>query len=85
MLAYSVKKMAQTEAIINIIRTFFVSCVFAIAAIFFNSITNKWVMLPIERMLEKVRLIAKNPLAVAQGDDADAKAHACYSLSCCHQ
>ena len=70
-LAYSVKKMAQTEAIINIIRTFFVSCVFAIAAIFFNSITNKWVMLPIERMLEKVRLIAKNPLAVAQGDDAD--------------
>ena len=28
-------------------------------------------MLPIERMLEKVRLIAKNPLAVAQGDDAD--------------
>jgi hypothetical protein len=57
--------MARTEAIINLARTFFVTCVFAIAAVFFNSITNKWVMLPIERMLEKVRLIAKNPLAVA--------------------
>ena len=69
-IAYSIRSMARTEAIINIARTFFVTCVFAIAAVFFNSITNKWVMLPIERMLEKVRLIAKNPLAVAQ-DDAD--------------
>ena len=70
MLAYSIRSMARTEAIINLARTFFVTCVFAIAAVFFNSITNKWVMLTIERMLEKVRLIAKNPLAVAQ-DDAD--------------
>ena len=70
MLAYSVKKMAQTEAIINIIRTFFVSCVFAIAAIFFNSITNKWVMLPIERMLEKVLLglSASFPVLCALGE-----------------
>ena len=68
MLAYSIRSMARTEAIINLARTFFVTCVFAIAAVFFNSITNKWVMLPIERMLEKVRLIAKNPLAAAQDD-----------------
>ena len=70
MLAYSIRSMARTEATINLARTFFVTCVFAIAAVFFNSITNRWVMLPIERMLEKVRLIAKNPLAAAQ-DDAD--------------
>ena len=57
--------MAVWEALINIFRTVFVTCVLAIASMFFNSMTNKWVMLPIERMLEKVRLIAKNPLAAA--------------------
>ena len=68
--AYSTRSMAVLEAMINIARTLFVTVVLAIAAIFFNTMTNKWVLLPIERMLEKVRLIAKNPLAVAQDDVA---------------
>ena len=70
LIAYSTKSMAQMEALINLLRTIFVTFVLASAAIFFSSMTNKWVMLPIERMLEKVRLIAKNPLAAAQ-DDAE--------------
>ena len=68
LIAYSTSRMARLEAFINLMRTIFVTFVLAIAALHFNSMTNKWVMLPIERMLEKVRLIAKNPLAVAQED-----------------
>ena len=69
--AYSTKAMAQLEAAINIIRTLFVTFVLFIASVFFNNITNKWVLLPIERMLEKVKLMAENPLAAAsEGDEA---------------
>jgi len=68
--AYSTKAMAQLEAAINISRTLFVTFVLFQASVFFNKITNKWVLLPIERMLEKVKLLAENPLAAANGDEA---------------
>jgi len=67
--AYSTTKVAKLESIINIVRTLFVTAVLGVTSVFFNQITNKWVLLPIERMLEKVRLIAKNPLAAAADDD----------------
>jgi hypothetical protein len=53
------------DSALNISRTFFVMIVLAIAAVFFTSDANKLVLIPIERMLEKVKLIAKNPLAAA--------------------
>jgi hypothetical protein len=58
------------EAILSICRTIFVCIVLSIAAIMFTSDANRLVLSPIERMLEKVKLIAKNPLAAAS-DEVD--------------
>jgi len=44
--------------------------VLTIASIYFSDDANKLVLNPIERMLEKVKLIAKNPLAAAS-DEVD--------------
>lgn len=70
LVAYSTKFQAQLEAAINIARTIFVTFVLAFTAIFFNSMTNKLVLLPIERMLEKVRAISKDPLKASEDDNA---------------
>lgn len=43
-----------------------------IASIFFTNDANKLVLGPIERMLEKVKLIAKNPLAASSDAVEDA-------------
>jgi len=55
---YSTRSYLIVESIINISRTVFVSVVIAIAAIYFQKDANNLVLHPIERMLEKVRLIA---------------------------
>lgn len=65
---YSTKSLIVAESIINLGRTVFVSVVLLIAAIYFQQDANKLVLNPIERMLEKVRLIAKNPLVAASDD-----------------
>ena len=46
----------------------FVCVVLSIASIFFTNDANKLVLGPIERMLEKVKLIARNPLAAASDE-----------------
>ena len=66
----SLKYNSRAEGIIGICRTFFVCFVLGIGSIFFTSDANKLVLNPIERMLEKVRFIAKNPLAAAT-DEVD--------------
>ncbi len=55
---------------IGISRTLFVCVVLSIGSIFFSSDANTLVLNPIERMLEKVKLIASNPLAAAS-DEVD--------------
>jgi hypothetical protein len=60
----------DVESILSISRTIFVCIVLSIASIFFTNDANKLVLSPIERMLEKVKLIAKNPLAAAS-DEVD--------------
>lgn len=57
---------------LSIARTIFVCVVLTIASIFFTSDANVLVLGPIERMLEKVKLIAKNPLAAASDEVEDA-------------
>ena len=64
-ISYNIKKQLVLESALNIARTIFVSIVLAIAALFFSNDANRLVLTPIERMLEKVKLIAKNPLAAA--------------------
>lgn len=46
-------------------RTIFVCIVLASASIVLTNDANRLVLAPIERMLEKVKLIAKDPLAAA--------------------
>ena len=62
---YSVRKAVVLESVINLARTLFVIIVLTIGLLYFNAITTRFVLNPIERMLEKVRLIATNPLAAA--------------------
>ena len=55
----------------NIAKTLFVCIVLTLGAIFFNNDTNRLVLIPIERMVARVRRIAKNPLAVSEEDPTD--------------
>ena len=64
-LRYSIRKVTRIEGLIGLCRTIFICFVLAIGSIFFASDANKLVLNPIERMLEKVKFIAKNPLAAA--------------------
>lgn len=67
---YSMKSSTTLEAVLSIARTIFVCIVLSIASIFFTNDANRLVLSPLERMLEKVKLIAKNPLAAAS-DEVD--------------
>jgi hypothetical protein len=60
----------QIQSILSISRTIFVCVVLSVASIMFTSDANRLVLSPIERMLEKVKLIAKDPLAAAS-DEVD--------------
>jgi hypothetical protein len=63
------------NALLSISRTVFVCVVLAVASILFTSDANTLVLGPIERMLEKVKLIAKNPLAAASEEDLNQGIH----------
>lgn len=60
----------MVDSFLSICRTIFVCVVLSVASIMFTSDANTLVLQPIERMLEKVKLIAKNPLAAAS-DEVD--------------
>ena len=62
---YSIKAKSELESIISLCRTIFICIVLAIGSIYFSQDANNLVLDPIERMLEKVKFIAKNPLAAA--------------------
>lgn len=65
---YSTKAEAQLTAMLSIIRTFFVCIVLSVASYYFTNDANTLVLNPIERMLEVVKLISKNPLAAASDE-----------------
>ncbi|CAD8076816.1 unnamed protein product [Paramecium sonneborni] len=52
----------KTNAILSIFQTIFVCIVLASSAVLFNKDVNELVIEPIERMMEKIELIAQNPL-----------------------
>lgn len=66
--AYSTRKYIQVESIINIGRTLFICMVLSIAAITFTKDAQVMVLDPLERMIEKVKMIAKNPLSAASDE-----------------
>ena len=53
---------------LNLCRTVFICVLLSIASIYFTKDANQLVLEPLERMIEKVRIIAKNPLAAATGE-----------------
>ena len=71
MSAIDQRYIVKFDAWLNIGRTLFVCIVLSIGSIFFNYDANTLVLMPIERMIEKVKAIAKNPL-LAQEDMSDA-------------
>ena len=64
-ITYSKKKEAQIESVINLARTIWVIIVLTVAAIHFGNATNRLVLHPLERMLEIVKKIAKDPASAA--------------------
>jgi hypothetical protein len=62
---YDVRVRTQAEGIISISRTFFICILLTLASIYFNKDANELVLIPIERMIEKVKMIAKNPMIAA--------------------
>ena len=68
MAAYSTTLYSELEATINICRTTFICIVLSIAAATFTNDAREMVLDPLDRMIEKVKLIAKNPLAAASDE-----------------
>ena len=65
---WSLRFQTQLESVLNLCRTIFICILLSIASIYFTKDANKLVLEPLERMIEKVRIIAKNPLAAATGE-----------------
>ena len=66
--AYSTRAALEAESIINIARTLFIVVILALGSILFTQDAQRLVLDPLERMIEKVRLIAQNPLIAASED-----------------
>lgn len=61
---YSVVSTNKLLSVMNISRTLFIMILLLVGSLMFNSDANKLVLDPIERMSEKVKLLASNPLGV---------------------
>ena len=57
---------SQFNAILNIVRTIFITFALGFAMIVFNKDAQRLVLRPIERMLRKVKDVSENPLAGRQ-------------------
>ena len=60
---FDTKWESQLQAILNIMRTLFICIILLVGAMSFSKDANQLVLIPIERMIKKVRLLADNPLA----------------------
>jgi hypothetical protein len=58
---YSARNSTITESIISIVRTIFITFILAVSAFYFIKDANRLVLFPIERILTKLKFIAKNP------------------------
>lgn len=68
---YSVKKFSQYEAAINIGRTIMVCILLTVSSYIINRDATRLVLDPIERMIERVRIVAKNPMALCSEDEIE--------------
>jgi hypothetical protein len=56
------------DSIFNIIRTLLILIILSVSSFLFNKDARDLVLDPLERMIEKVKLIAKNPLAASSNE-----------------
>lgn len=54
------------KAILEICKTIFVCLVLSLGALLFSKDANDLALRPIERMIEKVKMIAKNPITATE-------------------
>lgn len=57
---------AKLTSILNICRTIFICIVLALGSIYFSKDSEDLIIKPIEKMIEKIKVIAKNPIAAAE-------------------
>lgn len=58
-----VRSDTKLGALLNICRTLFICSVFAFGTVYLTKVANDLVIIPIEKMIDKVKRIAENPLA----------------------
>ena len=63
--SYTTQSYVIVESQINICRTTFIVIVLGLASIYFTKDAQELVLDPLERMIEKIKAIAKNPLVAA--------------------
>lgn len=68
-LRYDVK----LTSLLNIFRTIFICIVLTLGALYFSKDSEELVIKPIEKMIEKVKIIAKNPIAAAEIQELSSK------------
>jgi|GEM_PF-6286094 len=61
---YSIKQYNQYESLINIGRTIMICLLLTISSYIINRDATTLVLDPIERMIERIRIVAKNPMAL---------------------
>ena len=70
-ITFSLKHETKIDSVINLARTIWVIIVITIAALHFNNATNRLVLHPLERMLEIVKKIAKDPASAAAQEEME--------------
>ena len=66
------RSLTKLDAGLGICRTIFICIILTGGALFFTKDTNDLVIIPIDKMLDKVKKIAKNPLEAAQEEEREA-------------
>lgn len=68
---YSIKESNQYDSLINIGRTIMVCLLLTISSYIINKDATTLVLDPIERMIERIRIVAKNPMALCSEEDIE--------------
>lgn len=68
-IVYLSTKNNKMQSIMNISRTVFIMILLLVGSMMFNADANRLVLEPIERMSEKVKLLATNPLGLMNDDE----------------
>ena len=68
---FDIRYDTRLEALLSMCRTVFVCIVLSLGAIYLTKDANTLVIVPIEKMIDKVKKIAKNPVGILEGDLLD--------------